>query len=825
VAGPFATKLLADFGADVLKIEAPEGDPARRTEPMLGDASDGEHSALFLHLNTSKRSVTLDVTSLEGAAEIARLAADADVVIEDFEPGRAEAWGWGWGTLTEGRADLVMASISPYGQTGPYRDYLGSELTLQAIGGPMIQTGHLDREPVKLAGQVAHYHAGVAASLAILLARRRVEAGGPGDYIDLAVYECQAGFRDRRTIALTAAAYTGRDSGRPGTGFAVGSGVRPCADGYINLLGMLNREQFLDMIGRPELLQHPEIDAPRNAFPQALADEIETSYLEWSLSHTASEILHEAQGRRILCGAVFSIGDLVADSQYRDRGFWETVDHPSTGPAEYAGSPFRMSASPRPTARRAPLLGEHNDDRDWQPREDLPTTAGSATTPPLRPLEGVRVADITVVWAGPHVTQLLGEWGAEVIRVEPVNRIQPVTRGAESIVTRTVGQAIAGQPGQNLLTVYPDFDPGHDPWNRNASFNSHARNKLSMTADIMSPEGREAFLRLIEECDVFVENNVPETIEKAGIGWEELRRVNPRLIMVRMPGYGLTGPYKNFRAFGTHVESMVGFHALRGYPDATPDYAGNALTPDGIAGVMGAVAVMMGLRHRDRTGEGQLIEMPLVEAFLPVIGEYILDYTVNGHAAGPQGNTHPTHVPHNVYPCTGEDRWIAIDVETDEEFAALARVLERSDLAADARYATVQARREHSAELDAALRALTQNRDAELLFHALQAAGVCAAPTHSATQALADPQLNDRGFFRELTVPGVGSHRYPGMVFKLANTPDDIRLPPPLLGEHNEAIYLDLLGYSREEYDSLVERGLVGTRYPDHLLPVLGQRN
>jgi crotonobetainyl-CoA:carnitine CoA-transferase CaiB-like acyl-CoA transferase len=229
--------------------------------------------------------------------------------------------------------------------------------------------------------------------------------------------------------------------------------------------------------------------------------------------------------------------------------------------------------------------------------------------------------------------------------------------------------------------------------------------------------------------------------------------------------------------------------------------------------------VVLALRHRDRTGEGQQIEMPLAEAFLPNIGEFILDYTMNGRVAPPQGNTHPHHAPHSAYATAGDDQWIAIDVGTDDEFAALCGVLDASTLAADARFATALARLDHRDELDRELAPLIAPRDKEALFRELQAAGVVAAPLHDELEVLADEQLAARDWFREIEMPTVGTHRYPGYLFKMRNTPDDVQLPPPLLGEHNEEVYLDILGYEREEYEALIEKGLVGTTYPPEILP------
>ena len=824
VAGPFASKLLADYGADVLKLEPPEGDPLRRYGPFPGDEPHPERSGLFLHLNTNKRSAVLDPTTAEGAATIRRLAAEADVVFEDYAPGQAASWGWDPQQLADANPGLAVVSITPFGQSGPYRDYRGSELTLQAIGGPLHQTGNRDREPLKLAGHYAHYHAGLTAALAAMLVRLRVERGDPdgGDYVDISIHECQVGCRDRRVIQLTGAAYSGVSPKRASVETQrVAAGIRPCLDGFVNITGAGPRlPKLLKLIGREDLLDHPDIDAPMTMVPAELSEQIEGSYAAYLADKPKLQAVREAQAHGLLAGAVMTVADLFRDEHYDRRGYWETIDHPETGPLVYPGRPFLMSASPRPPACRAPLLGEHDADLEapWgPPRQRVePSASSSSTSPKQLPLEGIRIADVTVVWAGPHVTQLLAEWGAEVIRFEPVNKIQPNTRGAEMTVSREQAVELARQ---GVQSGFPDMDPGEDPWNRAAAFNSHARNKKSMTGDVMSEAGHEAFLRLIAECDVFVENNVPETIDKARIGWEVLREVNPRLIMLRMPAFALDGDYRNYRAFGLHVEAMVGHTHLRGYEDMGPQFIGETLSSDGMSGVQGALAIAMALRHRERTGEGQLIELPLTEGFISTFGEFIFDYTMNDRDPPSQANRHRWHAPHNVYPTRGEDQWIAIDVGTDDEFVSLCDVLGTPYHASDVRFATAEARRTHRTALDAEIASLTPAWDKEELFHALQRAGVVAAPAHDPLDALADAHLEERGFFEEITMPGIGTHRYPGLTFKMAHTPNAVRTPPPKLGQHNEEIYLDLLGYTLEELEALKASGSVGTRYPPELLP------
>ena len=383
VAGPYASYLLAQFGADVVKVEPPGGDPSRRFGPFPNDVPDPETSGLFLHLNRNKRSVALDAA--RDGAKILDLARDADVLIEDFAPGVSHAGGWDFDTLAAANPRLVMTSITPFGQTGPYRDYRGSELTLQAIGGPLVTNGHAEREPLKLGGHYAHYHAGISAALATLMALRRADETGEGDWIDLSVYECQAGCRDRRVIQLTVAAYTGKCGGRLATvQRSLGIGVRKCADGYINIMGAgaARLPRLLQMIEAPNAEQ---VD-PLHIDPVA-RDALEQVYSRWLAAKPKREAVHLAQSHGLLAGAFHTVAEVVNDPHYRDRGAWDEVDHPVAGRLTYPGRPFTMSEVERITPERAPLLNEHAD--DVSRREPHTAPRGSAA-------QGARATAIAV---------------------------------------------------------------------------------------------------------------------------------------------------------------------------------------------------------------------------------------------------------------------------------------------------------------------------------------------------------------------------------------------------------------------------------------------
>jgi crotonobetainyl-CoA:carnitine CoA-transferase CaiB-like acyl-CoA transferase len=801
VAGPHATKLLADFGATVTKLEPPDGDRARREGPFPGDVPDLEASAPFLVFNTNKRSVVADLESGEGIALAHRLAWVSDVVVEDLAPGRLGELGLDLEGLRAERPELVTCSITPFGQDGPYAQLPASDLVLQAMGGAMYSTGHAEREPLRLGGEYALWQAGLAGALAIMLAVFRAEAGGGGDSIDVAIYETQAGGKDRRQLNLLGHAYTGYVAQRRPAAFAIASGVKPCRDGFINLLGFDRLKAMLTMVGRPDLAARPEIGLPAHDVPRELVDEIEAAYLGWALQHEMREALQIAQDHRVLGGMVYTL----ADPTFRSRGVWERIEHPAAGALDYPGRPAILGSSPRPVARRAPLLGEHREEvlREVEELERgaRPRAAGAPTSGLEPPLRGIRVLDLAVVWAGPFASQLLAEWGAEVIKMEPINTVQPQTR---PIDTSREGW-MAGNPEEPT-------------WNRGVNFNCSGLDKRSFTGDIRTAEGRAAFLELVRISDVVVENNVPDTIERLGLTWDELSAVNPRLIYVRMPGLGLTGEYRNYRCWGNHLEAMAGHLILRAYPDATPEMAGETYACDSVAGLTAAFATLVALRHRARTGEGQLVEVPQAEAFMQLLGVEYLDYQMNERVRESVANDHRTHAPHNAYRCAGEDRWIAIDVEDDEQWRGLCGVLGLGELGADVQLATAAGRWRRRRELDRAIGAATATWSREELFAALVAAGVTAGPVQDDGDAFRCPQLRAREWFEPVTRDDLGTADYPGRLFKLRATATPARRPPPKLGADNDYVYRGLLGWDAARVEALVAAGLVGTAYSEEAL-------
>ena len=424
------------------------------------------------------------------------------------------------------------------------------------------------------------------------------------------------------------------------------------------------------------------------------------------------------------------------------------------------------------------------------------------------PMKGVRVIDLTLVWAGPYATALLADLGAEVIRIESSNYFPYLTRG--SVVWPTQ-QHIDTRDG--WWGCLPGRQPGSRPWNQWPTFNSHARNKLSMTVNLRSSPGMDIFHRLLKVSDVFLENNVPETIEKLGLTYEKLARVNPSIIMISMPGFGNSGPYKNYRALGTINEDVAGHNLLRGYSDMDPTSLTSAFTADVAAGANAAFAVLAALHYRRRTGRGQHIELSQVENFLPYLGEAFMDYAMNGRVGTTLGNRHP-YALQGCYPCRGEDRWVNISIFDDNHWQAFCRVLGSPDWTQLPQFATHQGRRDHHDELDRYIEEWTRQQDPYQVMQVLQEAGVPAGVVMNQRDAYEDPHVAARGFFQEAYQEDCGTHLYPGAPFRMSETNPTITRGPVRMGEDNEYVYKTLLKVSDEEYDTLVEAGHITMDYP-----------
>jgi crotonobetainyl-CoA:carnitine CoA-transferase CaiB-like acyl-CoA transferase len=424
------------------------------------------------------------------------------------------------------------------------------------------------------------------------------------------------------------------------------------------------------------------------------------------------------------------------------------------------------------------------------------------------PLTGVRVLDFTVVWAGPYATMLLADWGAEVIRVESLQHFPSTTRG---LVPRPPAAMLAN--ATHLLAGFPDWEPGERPWNRHPMFNAHARNKLSMTVDLARPEGYDIVRRLVSMSDVIIENNSTGVMAKLGLAYDTVRAWKDDLIYVSMPSFGGSGPYRAFQGFGSNVEALCGFTAVRGYADAPLTSNTGVYYMDAASGPGGAFAVLCALHYRQRTGKGQYIDFSQAENMLPHLGEYFMESAMTGRDPVPMGNHHPTMAPHNCYPCQGEDRWLVLAIASDAEWQRLCQALGNPAWAMQPQFSSLAGRLQHQDELDHRLAAWTSTQDARTTMEHLQAHGIAAGMVYFEPDAYDDPQLKARGFFETVTHRECGTHRYPGMLWKMSKTPGSIRSAACCLGEHNEYVYRQLLGMSEEEIVQLRQAGHIGDTY------------
>jgi len=402
------------------------------------------------------------------------------------------------------------------------------------------------------------------------------------------------------------------------------------------------------------------------------------------------------------------------------------------------------------------------------------------------PLDGVRVVDMTWVWAGPYLGSLLGMLGAEVIKVE--------SRSRPDFFRRFVVWPLA------------DAEPEELGPNEGMMFNTVNLSKLGVALNLVRPEGIDLIKRLVAVSDVVIENMRAGILKRMGLDYEALRAVNPRIILLSSSARGGAGPEAHYAGYASVHHAVGGGTYITGYPDGPPGYAIGDV--DLMNATAGAFAVVAALYHRKETGEGQFIDFSQCEGVTALIGEVLLDYQMTGRIPGRKGNSDDFMAPHNLYPCWGVDRWLAIAVETDEEFAALARVMEKPELADDPRFATAAARKRNEAELDAIISEWTRLRDRDLMARQLGEAGVAAAPSRDARDLMRDPHLRARGVFVELDHPETGPRDFVGLPWRMSGCQPALKRPP-LLGEHNDYVFGQLLGLDEAEIARLKESGII----------------
>lgn len=406
---------------------------------------------------------------------------------------------------------------------------------------------------------------------------------------------------------------------------------------------------------------------------------------------------------------------------------------------------------------------------------------------PKLALAGTRVIDLTYSYAGPYLTKLMADMGAEVIKVEACQR-----------------------PELSRPLILAENELDEQWWNRGGYFNLGHRNKYGITLNLTTPQGREVLKELIKISDVLIEAYSPRVMENFGLDYPALKKLKPDLIMFSLSGYGQTGPYRNYTSFGTVMESMVGITQMTGYPDGPPTRTGISYC-DPITGLMGAGVVLAALHHRHKTGQGQHLDVSMYETGISMIGEAIMEYTMNQRITTRRGNQDSSMAPHGCYRCKGEDEWVVIAISSDQEWQAFSRTLGEPPWTKEERFSDCLSRWQNQDELNRLVEEWTSRHDHYEVMHLLQEAGVTAGPVLTNKELLFDPHLKERNFFKVVDHPQIGKRPYAGMAFQLSKTPGSIRFRAPLFGEHNEQILAGLLGMSQEEITSLEQEGVIGT--------------
>ncbi len=754
VPAALCSRLLRGFGAEVIRAEGPDlGDGPGLTEAQQAFLLPGAHRI-----------------TVPGVAALADLVTGADVLVEDRGPGFLERAGLPAAERPH-RTDLVVTSISPFGHTGPRAGWAATSAVQFAAGGLMSLTGEPHRPPLVTGGDQAWMFGGLqgfAATAVALLGRWR---RGRGDRLDLSLQELAASIPE--LYAPMSEYELKAPVTRAGNSVRAVWGVYHCADGFAGVC-CLERQvpAFFALLG-PEVQGNPDFADP--ASRAANDDELLAHVLPFMLERTKDELVALSPEHRVPFGAVRTPRELLADEAFGQRGFLDRVATP-WGEATVPGRPFPGLGWQAPTpAEPGSAAGAADGTPAWRsPGWRADDRSGTDEGVTVAPLEGVRVLDLTMMWAGPYATKLLAEAGADVIKIE------------------------SPRAWDNIRTLVRQDPSIADPWNSAYYFNEYNHSKRSLTLDLAQEAGRQVFLRLVARADVVIENYRADVLDNLGLGYDVLRAANERIVLVSMAGFGKTGPLARHVGFGPIIEMMSGLMSLTGYGDDGIPVKTGVSYGDPVGGTSAVAAVALALLQRDRTGAGCHVDLAQREAAAVLAGPAFAQASLglgpdgdDGHGdGGPAhwGNRHPDLAPQGCYPAAGDDAWVVASARHDADWRALAAVIGRPDLAG----LNLADRRAAHDDLDGAIAAWTAGRPADAAAAELQAAGVPAAAVVDTLAIHDDPQLVARGFWRQVPNPKMRPYRQSGPTWRFADAPAHEMRRSPWFGEHNSEILTEL---------------------------------
>ena len=787
--GELAGRLLADLGAEVIKIEAPAGVRSRRLPPFDERPGHEGESLYWAAVGLGKRSVALDLDDAAGRTRFRKLVDRADILLESFVPGRMAELGLSYEELSASNPGLVYCSIAPYGQTGPKADWPATELTIEAAGGLVILQGDGDRPPIPVGVPQAAFHAGAQAAADCVIALNERATSGLGQRLDTSMQE------GIMWTLLHSTGFPPNTGGNPPNSSEeraqplqslagltlVGQSPFECADGYL-LIGIgagkyqarIFEHVIREVAAADELDERLEHVDWSEGFPGAAAQFAEMeplvaaaeAFRGFLRTRTKAEVMSWASDNDLMIAPVHTTEDLHRSPQLASRDYWVELDG-----REHPGASVKLSRTPMRLERGAPALGEYEGSLEGLLAEPVRRTEATATGERSgEAFAGLKVADFSWIGVGPISAKALADHGATVVHMESATRPD---------VLRLAQPAKDGIPGLDRSQFFADYNSS----------------KLGLALNLTTDEGRKIALRMIEWADVVVESFTPGTMAKLGLNPEAILAERPDLIWYSTCLLGQTGPYATFAGFGQQGSAIAGIHGITGWPDRAPTGTWGAYT-DMIAPHYGGAALASAILERRRTGLGQRLDMAQVEAAMHFMEPSFLDYTVNGRVTGARGLDSDVACPHSTYRTRGVERFVAIACETDEQWAALCTVAPLDEFS---HLEDLKARLRSHEAIDEALAEWCADQDPFELEAKLAAADVPASVAQFATDLYEDPQIAHRGFFVTLNHTVMGLTPYDGLITRFSAKQEMLHKAAPIMGEDTVHVLSEFLGMSADE--------------------------